>query len=117
MSVINEEGKISDIIVNEFDPRVGRKMFTAKGTITRGQIVKDGDDATEAAAIVAAGTGTKGIALADAEEDEQVPVLIKGPALVKNSGLTYGSGASDGQKATTRDLLLALDIRVETSCV
>lgn len=117
MSTLTETGKISDIIANEFDPRVGRKMFTAGAAIVMGQVVKVGDSATEVLPVVAAGTSTYGIALAAAAEDEELPVLIKGPALVKHSGLTYGSGASDNQKADTRALLLALDIRVDTNCI
>jgi hypothetical protein len=117
MPVLTEGNHIGDVLVNEFDQSYNRERFVAEGDLVIGQVVKNGTGGTQKAPTVAAGTSANAVALNNAKSGEPVICLVRGPAIVKNSGVVYTAGATDNEKAATRVLLLALGIKVTTQVV
>jgi hypothetical protein len=112
MATLTEGIYVDDIVAIEFDKTFNREYFVAEGALVRGQIVKTGTAGTQKAPVVAAGTGANAIALEPVADGARGVFLVRGPAVVKKSGLTYGPSANGSNKTATEVLLAAVGIIV-----
>lgn len=105
-----------DVIAEEFSPNYNR----VKGTIIASQTVKIGSltvDSSGSFAVAGAtqGANVNGIALADVTtgsgETNPCPILNRGPAIVLEDGLDFGT-MNESNRNAAKAALLALGIKV-----